>query len=55
MHGRRECQRPHLLLDGFKHSLVVMTNANDIDARESIQVLLALDVPVVDAVGPRHQ
>ena len=54
VHGRGEAQRIHLPADGVEDAAVVVADGDDVDAGEGVEVALAVDVPVVHAVGLRH-
>ena len=54
VHRRREVQRVELLADGVDDAAVVVADRDDVDAGQGVEVALAGDVPVVDAVGLGH-
>ena len=54
MHRRRKRQDVELLLDRLDDAAVVVADRDDVDARDRIEIALAVHVPVVDAVGAGH-
>ena len=54
VHRRREVQNVELAADRLDHAPVVVADRGDVDAGECVEIALAVDVPVVHAVGPGH-
>ena len=54
VHRRRKRQDVELLLDRVDHPAVVVSHRDDVDARDRVEIALAMHVPVVHAVGACH-
>ena len=54
VHRRRKRQSVELLLDRVNDPAIVMSHGDDVDARDRVEIALAVHVPVADAVGSRH-
>jgi hypothetical protein len=47
-------QHVELPADGLDHAAIVVPHGDDVDPGERVQITLAVDVPVADAVGAGH-
>ena len=54
VHRRRKRERVELLPDRLDHPAVVVPDRDHVDARDRVEIALALDVPVKHAVGAGH-
>ena len=54
MQRRGETQRVELAVQGGQHARVGVADVDDEDAGDAVEIALAVDVPVPDALGPCH-
>ena len=54
VHRRRKVQRIELPPDRLDDASIVVAYRDDVDARKRVQVPLAMDIPIMHAVGAGH-
>ena len=54
VHRRREAEDVHLLAGRFDHAAIAVAERGDVNARKRVEIMLAGDVPIMNALGPGH-